>query len=72
MFWSHWWLTFHDLEFLEPGSNRDGPRELTVCLLNESLGGGDVVSLIGAVVIQVALIGLLFAQVLRRDKGPTS
>jgi hypothetical protein len=60
MFWLHRWLLFHDPEVLEPGAAEEGLREPAVTMLNEVLGRADVAFLIGAVVVQVALIGLLF------------
>jgi hypothetical protein len=71
MFWSHWWLLFHDPEVLEPGSGVIGPREPDVQMLNESLGSGDLLFLAAAVIIQVVLIVLLFRLVLSpRESQP--
>jgi hypothetical protein len=65
MFWSHWWLLFHDPEILEPHSGAEGPRESAVRMLNETLGTADWLFLVGAVVVQAALIVLLLWSVRR-------
>jgi hypothetical protein len=65
MFWSHWWLLFHNPEVLEPGSGAEGPRETWVPLLNEALGGADRLFLAGAVLVQAALVVLLLRSLRR-------
>jgi hypothetical protein len=65
MFWSYWWLLFHDPELLEPGAGAEGPRTATVRMLNEHLAGADVIFLAGALVVQVVLVVLLFRHIAR-------
>jgi hypothetical protein len=71
MFWSHWWLLFHDPDVLQPGSGEKGPRETWVPLLNEVLGSADRVFLVGAILVQAALILLLLRHV-RQPAGAVS
>jgi hypothetical protein len=65
MFWSHWWLLFHDPDILQPRSSAVGPRERWVCMLNETLGSADWPFLVGAIVVQAALVVLLLWSVRR-------
>jgi hypothetical protein len=70
MFWSHLWLLFHDPAILEPGASTDALYDPDVTALNKALGGCDELFIVGAVVIQAALIGLLLVWVLgRRREG---
>jgi hypothetical protein len=65
MFWSHWWLLLTNPEILQPGSGIKGPWETWVLLWNEVLWHGDLVFLEGAVLVQLALVVLLFLAVRR-------
>src|SRR5262249_41552481 len=60
MFWWHWWLLFHAPGVLEPGGDEEGPRTHAAHLLNECLGNAAVVFFVCAVLVQLALIVLLF------------
>jgi hypothetical protein len=66
MFWSHVWLLYHDPGVLEslPG-NQSYKDDAGVVFLSDWLGGGQVVFLAGAILVQTVLVGLLFRTVLR-------
>jgi hypothetical protein len=67
MFWSHWWLLWHDPEVLQPGASTVGPRETWEPLLNEVLGSADRLFLAGAVAVQAALVVPLFRSLRRAE-----
>ncbi len=68
MFWSHWWLLFHNPEILEPDSSGEGIQRGIGGMLNETLGGSSSIFLAGAFVLQVALVVGLFL-CLRRGRA---
>jgi Dolichyl-phosphate-mannose-protein mannosyltransferase len=57
MFWSHWWLVFNNPFIIDP--NADSPRTDWVVMLNEALGRAEWIFVVGAALVQAALVGLL-------------